>query len=219
MGGEFILSHITDLEVIDLDGFAKKTKQVLASEFLYRVALSLQLTAPLCTIPLAFALYVTLKPVNAHLAQAAMLWRLGESFFGGIHTGLSFITLRLYTRSEYIGPFNISQLEALEYLTSNANWIVFNISTIFFSIGSILFFYLFYVSRYIPRVVAIFGVIASFLVTITGFANLVFPDYASIIQFGWAPMFIAEIATACWLIIAGINRRTLSKTPLLTTQT
>ena len=72
------------------------------------------------------------------------------------------------------------------------------------NIGSILFFYLFLQTRYIPRALSALGVFASFVTLLTSLANLIFPAYASIIQFGWGPIFIAEIVTGIWLLSQGV---------------
>ena len=49
-----------------------------------------------------------------------------------------------------------------------------NIGGICFGIGSFVFFYLFFQSRYIPKVFAALGLIASAIWTTSYFANLIF---------------------------------------------
>lgn len=87
-------------------------------------------------------------------------------------------------------------------LANHAGSIATNISAIFFSIGSILFFYLFLKSRYIPTILSAFGVSASLIVTLMLFGILIFPEHAATLQIAWAPMAIAEVATGLWLIFA-----------------
>jgi hypothetical protein len=50
-----------------------------------------------------------------------------------------------------------------------------------------------------------FGIVASVLVPMLGFASLIFPERAAALTLGWAPIFVAEIATGLWLLIAGPN--------------
>ena len=50
-----------------------------------------------------------------------------------------------------IGGVETDQSQALLGLTSHAGFVAYNISAIFFSIGSILFCYLFFKSRYIQH--------------------------------------------------------------------
>src|SRR5260370_7071842 len=91
LAGEITISHI-----VGSGTFAETAKRVVASERLYRVALSSELIETLSAILLAFALYATLKPVDKLLAQLAMYWRLGESFVGSVGMILAFLSLHLY---------------------------------------------------------------------------------------------------------------------------
>jgi hypothetical protein len=174
---------------------------VAASEHWYRVALCSELIETLSALLLAFALYVTLKPVDALLAQMAMYWRLGESFIGGVGVMFGFMTLHLYTSPQPAGMAT-SQSEALVHLFGHAGS---NIAAIFFSIGSALFFYLFFKSRYIPRILAVFGVFASVVVTIVCFGGLIFPEHAGALQYAWAPMAVAEVITGFWLMLFAVR--------------
>jgi hypothetical protein len=92
------------------------------------------------------------------------------------------------------------QSQALVNLARTAGSAVYNISATCFGIGSILFFYLFLKSRYIPRMLAAFGVFASILVPIMCLGSLIFPEHAGTLQYGWAPMAITEVTTGFWLM-------------------
>lgn len=131
------------------------------------------------TLLLIFSLYLTLKPVHKKLAQTAMFWRLGEAFI---------ILIMMI--------FNFE---------GKAHTIAFNISSILFSIGSFIFFYLFFISRYIPKIMSVFGMFASVMITLVGFGILIFPNHSGVIQLGWIPVFIAEISLAFWLIFKGLR--------------
>lgn len=200
LAGTLTISHI-----VGSGTFAETAKRVAASEHLYRVALSSELVETLSAVVLAFALYVTLKPIDKLLAQFAMYWRLGESFIGGVGMIVGFLRLRLYTSPQPIGTLGTDQSQVLVGLTDHAGFIVYNISAIFFSIGSILFSYLFFKSRYIPRLLSAFGVFASVVVTVICFGSLIFPEYSATLQYGWAPMAIAEVTTGVWLTLFAVK--------------
>ena len=184
--------------------FVETAKRVAASELLYRVALSSELIETLSALLLAFALYVTLKPVDKLLAQLAMYWRLGESLLGCVGMIFGFMRLRLYA-SQPAGTLGADQAQALVGLTRDAGSAAYNIGVMCFSIGSLLFFYLFFRSRYIPRIISAAGVFASVVVTIMCFGNLIFPEYGATLQYGWAPMAIAEVATGIWLMLFAVK--------------
>jgi hypothetical protein len=182
LAGPLTISHI-----VGSGTFAETAKRVVASEHLYRVALSSELIETLSASLLAFALYVTLKPVDKLLAQFAMYRRLGESFVGSVGTIIGFTRLSLYTTPQ-IGT---DQSQALRDLAGHAGFAVHNSSAIFFSIGSILFSYLFFKSRHIPRILAAFDVFASVIVSIICFGSLIVPARAVTLQ-GPQPVMISN---------------------------
>lgn len=202
MSGQFLISGI----VGDND-FAATAQNVVTSEHLYRTALVLQLITTVSTVVLAYALYVAVRPANERLAQMAMFWRLGESFIGAVVVIFSFVTLRIYTAAIGVNGLEDEQWQAIMTLVRTAQATGFNFSTLFFGVGSILFFYLFMKARYIPKVQSVFGMFASIVVVLTSLAGLVLPEHGDIIQFGWAPMFISEIVTGLWLLFRGVRVR------------
>jgi hypothetical protein len=90
IGGGAILSDIAGN-----GNFAETAARIGASERLYRLALSSVLIVTLSSTLLAFALYVTLKPVNSLLAQLGMIFTLGDSFLALIVRMCSFVRLHL----------------------------------------------------------------------------------------------------------------------------
>lgn len=163
----------------------------------------------LSALILGFALYVTLKPVDKLLSQFALFWRLGESLLGASGVVLGFAKLQLYTSPQPGGP-TMGQTQALIDFVEQAGSATTTISATFFSIGSILFFYLFLKSRYIPRLLSAFGIFASVVVTLMCFGILTFPEHAAPLQFGWAPMAIAEVTTGFWLMLFAVKTRPVS---------
>ncbi len=198
---------LTIPRIIGSGTFAEAAARVAASQHLFGIALSSELIESLSTVLLAFALYVTLKPVNQLLAQVAMYWRLGEAFIGGAMSVSGFLTLHLYLSSPANSGLTAGQLQALVALMGHAGFVAFNISAIFFSISSTLFFYLFLKSRYIPKILSAFGVFASVMVTIVCFATLIFPEHAGALQYGWAPIFFTEVGTGFWLMLFAVKTR------------
>jgi len=141
---------------------------------------------------LGFTLYVTLRAVDELTARLAMFFRIGESIAGAAGMMFAFARLRsIIDANELLAGFARS--------AGNASY---NISALFFSIGSILFFCLFSRSAIIPRALSIFGIAASLLVPIICLGDLIFPEVSSKLQYGWAPMAIAEVVTGIWLMVA-----------------
>ncbi len=185
--------------------FVVRAGRIAGSEHLYRTALTSMAVGWVIIVILGFALYVALEPVHKRFAQLALFFALGQSCVGAVTVMVSFSALRLYAFALANGPFQDEQLQALLSVTGYAVNSGFNIAMLFFSLGSIVFFSLFYKSRYIPRSLAAFGVLASVVMGVVTLAALIFPEYSRTLRYGWGPMGIAEITTALWLVIAGIR--------------
>ena len=143
--------------------------------------------------------------MNKRLAQLALWARLGEAIIVGAVLVFRFAALRLYAAAQTAGPLQDDQLQVLISFAGRAYGCGVQIWLMFCGLGSTLFFYLFYKSRYIPRPLAAFGVFASVMVLIVSFSILNFPKYAGTLQYGWAPSFLAEVTTGFWLMIVGIR--------------
>ena len=187
--------------------FAATAHKITGSETLYRIGLCSSLTSSLCTVFLAMGLYGAVKPINNNLALLALIFRLVEATMGGVMAAINFTFLKLYTGANYANAFNIKQLSALVDLQSGAYSAAINIAAIFFSLGSAIFFYLFFEARSIPRSLSVFGLSASLLVTVICFVKLILPRYADIADYGWHPMGLAEIVVGLWLLIKGVKIR------------
>jgi len=181
--------------------FAETAQRIMESQWLYRAGLSCGLIGSLCTVLLAMGLYVVVRPIDNNLALLALLFRLAEATLGGAGSILSFCALQLYIGADHRNAFAANQLSALASLFSS-DW---NIGAIFFGIGSILFFYLFLESAYIPKALSALGFYASVLVPIVSLGCLLSPQHAKMLQFGWLPIALAEISVGLWLLIKGIN--------------
>lgn len=199
MGGQLLISHVTGS-----GEFATRLQHIAQGQMLYRIGLVLELLASLLTVLLAYALYVVLRPVNERIAQLALYWRLGEAF-SGLLSFTSFAILSLQSDPKYLQPLGMAQVEAIVDLARSADFASFNITILFFSVGSTLFFWLFLQTRYIPRALSACGVFASVVTMLVSLADLIFPAYADVIQFGWIPIFIAEISTGIWLLVRGVR--------------
>ena len=207
LGSGAVLSHIAG------DGtFAETAARIIASERLYRAALSSVMVVTLSSSLLAFALYVTLKPISSSLAQLAMIFSLGDSFLALMVRMCSFVRLHLYLTAQSTGAGSLNA-EALTDLVRSVASTTENIGGISYGIGSCLFFYLFLKSRYIPKAISMLGLIATAIWTVMYFANLLFPEHHSLFQYiCFPPMLLAEVVSGFYLLLFGVGTNT--KTPV-----
>ena len=202
LGGGFILSHVAGSGT-----FAETAERIAASERLYRVGLSTIVLVTLCSALLAFALYATLKPVNTLLAQLAMIFSLGDSFLALVVRMCGFVRLHLYISSQTAGAGTIAPQELADLMRTIAV-ATENIGGICFGAGSLIFFYLFFKSSYIPTVLSTLGVCASLIWTGLYFANLVFPEQHALFQYiCFPPMALADVLTGFYLVLFGTKTK------------
>jgi Domain of unknown function (DUF4386) len=184
--------------------FSATAQNMTASEQTYRIALSARVASSVLTIFLSGALYALLAPVSGTLALVALLSRTGEAVLGGVGVSILFFSFGVYTGAA--SAFSAGEQESLAHVLSSGAGALFFTSVVFFSVGSTLFFYLLYKSRYIPRLISlIFGVFGSLLVTVFGFAGLIVSELPAAAQYAWAPLAVAELGGGLWLLIIGAN--------------
>jgi len=185
--------------------FLETAGRIAASEHSYRAALTMAVIASLGSALLAFTLYATLKPVASLLAQLAMIFNVGDSFLALIVRMCSFVRLHLYTSALTTGAGTIPA-QTLSDLIGSIARITENIGGIAFGIGSLLFFYLFFKSRYIPRILSALGVFASVIWIGLYLASLVFPEKRALFLYiCFAPMALADVITGFYLILFAVK--------------
>jgi hypothetical protein len=192
--------------IVGQGSFVETSHRIAASELLYRIGLTLALLGSLSTVLLAIGLYATLKPVDPNLALTGLVFRAAEAAIGGMGIALAFVVLHTHLAVDHGSAFSAGQLGALADLSSSAAST--QVSAIFFSLGSTVFFYVFLRSSYIPRLLAGWGVFASAVYAAVWLFSLVLPqDSSVVVGVGSVPILIAEVATGLWLLIAGIRLR------------
>ena len=181
-------------------------QNIAASQRLFRVGTVSDLITFAGDVILIWALYVVLKPVNSRVVLLAVFWRIAECAIFALITLNDFVILRLLSGADYLRAFDTKQLQALAYTFAGAHDAGYLIGMVFFGLGSTVFAYLWLQSRYIPRVLAAWGIFASLVVTIVTLAIMVFPRLAAVvIPAYFAPIFIFEVTLGFWLLIKGIS--------------
>ncbi len=184
--------------------FIDAAHHIQAAEGLYRIGLLCGLIGTMTTVLLAVGLYVTVRPVDANLALTALVFRIVETAIGGVGAVSAFANLQVYLAANHSNALDASQLAALVDLTSGGSG--FSIPAIFFCVGSTIFFYLFLRSKYIPKILAEWGVFASVLYLLVFVVSLIAPQASgTLIAIGSIPILIAELTTGLWLLIRGIR--------------
>jgi hypothetical protein len=181
-------------------------RNIAASERLFRIGTVTDLITVASVIILVVALYVVLKPINQNVALLAAFWRLAENLVLAVTTFNAFTVLVLLSDADYLKAVDTAQLQALAYSFLRVHGAGFNIGFVFLGLGSALFSYLWFKSRYIPRALAAWGIFSSLVLAIVTLAIMVFPNLAAILSLSYmVPIAIYEFTLGFWLLIKGIQ--------------
>src|SRR5713226_4636874 len=169
-------------------------KNIATSQQLFRIGTVSDLITFAGDVILVLALYVVLKPVNRNVALLAAFWRLAECAILAVITLNDFVALRLLSGADYLRAFDTQQLQALARLFVGVQADGYLIGLVLFGLGSTVFSYLWFKSRYIPRGLAAWGIFSSLVVAIVTLAIMVFPSLAAVvIPVYFVPIFIFEV--------------------------
>jgi hypothetical protein len=194
---------------------AETARNIIAHEAQFRVALTCFLTYSLSVVILLAALYVILKPVNPGLALVGALFRLVFALLWLLSTLNLLAALRLLGSAPYLQVFEPTQLQTLARAYIAMTFDDYYVGLPFFGLAATVCAWLWLKSNYIPRWLAIFGVISSAFCVLCAFIYLIFPGFAKPVNPYWfdSPMALFEMALAFWLLFKGLRPTTMVMTP------
>jgi hypothetical protein len=186
-------------------------QNILANERLFRLGIASDLATYVIDVVLIAALYVVLRPVDQSLALLAALWRVVETAVLVVVTLADFDALRILSGADRLRAFAPDQLQTMAALTLSGHGTGFTVGIVFLGLGSTVFGYLWLRSRYVPRALAMLGVLASLLAAIVAFGLLIFPELISIVSLSYQiPLGVFELALGLWLLFRGLPQGTVA---------
>jgi hypothetical protein len=181
---------------------------ITASETLYRLSVVIDLLWFGGVVVLSWALYVVLAGVDRNLALLGAFLRLVENAILAVITLNGFVALRLLSNSEYLRAVDTDHLQALARVFLSIYASGLNLGFVFLRLGSVVFSYLWFVSQYVPRPLAAWGIFASTVLTLLTLAIMVFPDLGGVLGLAYMmPMGLYEVGLGAWLLVRGLNAR------------
>jgi len=195
---------------------AETARNIVAHERLFRLGVASNLLVFAIDVVLITALYATLERVNRHLALLATFFRLIETAILVVAALNDFDVLRVLGGAHYVQAFEASQLQALARLSIGAHGNAYNVGLVFFGFGSPVFGYLWLTSGYVPRALAIWGIVASLLVGACALTFVVFPEATRVVTvaFYGAPIFLFELVMGLWLVFRGLRPSAIAEPEL-----
>ena len=158
---------------------------------------------------LTVLLYTTLRTQNKIIALWAFgLWII-EAVFLSIRQISAFSLL--YTSQEYVkaGAPDSSYFQTLGSLFYQLMHYSYDVQMVFYCVGGVLFYYLFFRSRYVPRAISIFGII----VACVGFIGEMFALFGYVVPlYVFLPLLPFELAIGIWLMVKGFRQQEIKST-------
>jgi Domain of unknown function (DUF4386) len=207
-----IVAFVGRLKLIVPRDAAQTSANIMASEGLFRFGIANEIVTVVGVLVLVWGLYVILKSVDQNVAWLATFLRLAENFFLAFITIQELTALALLKGGATAQGFDPQQLHGLSYTFLRVYGDAFNIGFVFLGLGSAVFSYLWWKSRYIPRLLAGWGIFASLLMAVVSLAIIVVPSLARLGLIHMMPMGLYEFGLGFWLLIKGIRQPTMQST-------
>ena len=182
-------------------------RNIMAHQTQARAALICFLLYSVNVVVLLAALYVILKPVDRTLALIGALLRLVFAVLWLFATLNLLGALRLLGTAPYLRVFQPDHVQTLATLQIAANFDDYYVGLPFFGLAATICAYLWLRSGYIPKSLAVFGIISSAWCVICAFVFLVFPDFNKVVNdyIFDTPMAIFELVVSLWLLFKGLQ--------------
>ncbi len=202
----FLVSNLfLKAQLVDAENISNTFELVADNALQYRLAVFIDFMGMVAVMALVFSLFYVLKPVNPYLALLALGWRIGEVV---LQAGAKIPDYLLLTLSQSIASSPGNGIAELDYLgqmlivgSTQAVWLSF----VFFSMGSLFNNFLFYKSKAIPVVLAIYGLISTALYTL-GSVLALFIDLPVSANLGlMLPLVLFELLLGFYLAFFGMK--------------
>jgi hypothetical protein len=183
-------------------------KNIAEHELLFRFGIVSYLLCAALWIFVTLSLYRLFKAINQSLAVLMVI--LGSLmvtpiFF--VNTVNDAAALLLVRGGGYLSVFDQPQREALARLFLDLHHQLDIANEIFWGLWLIPFGLLVYKSRFLPRVLGIWLVMACFGYLALSFTGFLLPAYEDQVDRIAQPLLLGELATMLWLLIMGANEK------------
>lgn len=195
-------SVVPSMLVVPGDAVAS-AHNIVGNDLLFRLGFIAYIVEALTDVALTFLLYILLRQVKANLAFASVLFRVMATAIFASGEVFYFSQLLILKGDAYLSTFSTQQLQTLALLSYNVYIAAGNLSSIFYGTGSIIFGYLIWRSRYLPKILGVLWIIGGLGFVVGNLVWFVAPAYYS--SFFVLPMILGILVLGVWLLVRGID--------------
>ena len=186
---------------------AETVRRIAAAVPLFRLSVAFDVVYCVGVVVLLSALYVVLRPVNRYLAVLATLLKLMYAVTAMLMV-LSWLTIaRLVTNPAYAQAVGADHLQALVKLNTSATMDEYYVGLAFWAVSATAIGWLWLKSGYIPKALALFGLVSAAWCALCAFAFIISPAFSHIVNLWWfdTPLAIFDIVLSFWLLFKGLR--------------
>ena len=188
------------------DNAVATAQNITAHGALFRLGIGVEFLVFVSDTTLITALYVILAPINRHLALYATFLRIAAVAVGVMMAAHNLDVLRLLGQASYLSAFNSEQLAVLARLSIGSHGSTYNVVFFVLGLGSTVFGWLWLKSGYVPKWLAILGIVASLLLALGSLMFLTVPPLQTIVFPAFmVPMFFFEVGMGFRLLVKGLR--------------
>ena len=151
------------------------------------------------------SLYLTLRPASVAVSTVAAFSRVIEASMGGAFILMKYAAFAAISNTQLLVALSTSEREMLmgflAHIYSNAVFfLIFPMA-----VGGVLFFNLFYRSRFVPRWLAAWGMLTYGILGAVAATIILFPDVQDYVSLFFLPGALFEVVVGFWLLFKGID--------------
>lgn len=215
LGIAFLLELITNVvngmilrpALITTGNITESMTNIANNVWLMKTYILVDMITALGIVFLGTVLFIVLKKKNEIIALVALGFYVISAALLAVSRMEAFYLLRI--SQEYIVAGQPDYLQMLGNLSvESMDFAGSALHTLVFSIGAILFYYLFYKSRAVPRILSLWGLITVPLVLIGTLSKVFGYEVPFYVYFLYVPF---EFVIGIWVLAKGINKEFLAK--------
>jgi hypothetical protein len=205
----FSLGYVRTSLIVSGDA-ALTANNILANEFLFRMAIASNLFAQIFFLFFGLTIFRIFKEVNRTWAVVLLTSILASVAVGVVNSLNNLGALVVLSNADYLKAFSTEQINALMMIFLRLNNFGIGLAELISALYLFSFGLLIIKSRYIPQILGVLLLIGSFGFPINTFAKILVPQFypatfTQLAMFGGA---LGGIPIILWLLIKGVKEQT-----------